>query len=91
MTQEKLKAAFMQGGEREASEVFNELIRGRCARPTSKLIIRKVARGFAAATLNLLRRCQHQIPRIIIPYRGWPPSRAGTAPKLIFASHMLSD
>lgn len=28
MTHEKLKAAFMQGGEREASEVFNELIRG---------------------------------------------------------------
>jgi transposase-like protein len=28
MTHEKLKAAFLQGGEREASELFNELIRG---------------------------------------------------------------
>jgi putative transposase len=28
MTHEKLKSAFMQGGEREASELFNELIRG---------------------------------------------------------------
>jgi len=27
MTHEKLKAAFVQGGGREASEVFNELIR----------------------------------------------------------------
>lgn len=28
MTHEKLKAAFLQGGEREASELFNEVIRG---------------------------------------------------------------
>jgi transposase-like protein len=28
MTHEKLKDAFLQGGEREASELFNELIRG---------------------------------------------------------------
>jgi hypothetical protein len=28
MTHEKLKAAFLQGGERESSGVFNELIRG---------------------------------------------------------------
>jgi putative transposase len=28
MTQEKLKTAFLQGGEREASELFKELIRG---------------------------------------------------------------
>jgi hypothetical protein len=28
MTYEKLKAAFLQGGEREASELFNDLIRG---------------------------------------------------------------
>ena len=28
MTHEKLKAAFMQGGEREATNLFNELIRG---------------------------------------------------------------
>jgi transposase-like protein len=28
MTHEKLKTAFLQGGEREASELFNELIRG---------------------------------------------------------------
>lgn len=28
MTHEKLKAAFLQGGEREATELFNELIRG---------------------------------------------------------------
>ena len=28
MTYEKLKTAFLQGGEREASELFNELIRG---------------------------------------------------------------
>jgi len=28
MTHEKLKSAFLQGGEREASELFNELIRG---------------------------------------------------------------
>lgn len=28
MTHEKLKAAFMQGGEREASELFKDLIRG---------------------------------------------------------------
>lgn len=28
MTHEKLKAAFLQGGERESSELFNEMIRG---------------------------------------------------------------
>jgi putative transposase len=28
MTHEKLKSAFLQGGEREASELFNDLIRG---------------------------------------------------------------
>jgi putative transposase len=28
MTHEKLKAAFLQGGEREATDLFNELIRG---------------------------------------------------------------
>ncbi len=28
MDHEKLKAAFLQGGERESAELFNELIRG---------------------------------------------------------------
>ena len=27
MTHEKLKAAFLQGGERESTELFNQLIR----------------------------------------------------------------